>query len=168
MKDLFTKIMIAVSIVAMLLGMSSCYTEHVAQRQVDKAQHRYPAVPAKFCSEQYPPKDSMSVVKEYLQGEDVVFTDTLIMLHHAQDTVVLTKYITKTVKTTDTLRDTRYVQQENKALLTLKETELKTLNTKLTTVTDSFKDWRSWTLILGGMVILYIVFRAIRYYLFRK
>lgn len=168
MKDLITRIMIAISVAAMVLGMSSCYTERKAQEQVDKAHHRYPAVPAKFCSEQYPPKDSVSVLKEYLQGEDVVFTDTLIMLHHLQDTVVLTKYITKTIKTTDTLRDTRYVQQENKALLTLKETELRTVNTKLTSVTDSRDDWRRWTLILGGVLVLYIAFRVVRYYLMRK
>lgn len=160
--------MIAISAVAMLLGMSSCYTEHKAQKQVDKAHHRYPTVPAKFCSEQYPPKDSVSVVKEYLQGEDVIITDTMIMLHQLRDTVVLTKYITKTIRTTDTLRDIKYVQQENKAALTLKEAELRRLNTKLNSVTDSRNNWRKWSLALGGVILLYVCFRLVRYYLLKK
>jgi hypothetical protein len=168
MKTLITKIMIALTLVAMLLGMSSCYTERTAQKQVDKAHHRYPDVPAKFCSDIYPPTDSVSVVKEYLQGEDHVFTDTLMEFHHLHDTLILTKYITKTIKTTDTLRDTRYVQQENKALVALRDAELKTLNSQLLSITDSRNNWRRYALILSGILALYALFRIAKYYLLRK
>lgn len=130
MKNLITAL-------AMLFCLGSCYTERIAQKHVDKAHYRYPTVPAKFCSEKYPPADSVSIVKEYIQGEDLVFTDTLLEIHHLQDTLILTKYITKTVRTTDTLRDTRYVQQENKALITLRDAEIKKLNTKLTSITHA-------------------------------
>jgi choline kinase len=160
--------MLALTGVAMLLGMGSCYTERTAQKQVDKAHHRYPAVPAKFCSEKYPPTDSVSMVKEYIQGEDFVFADTLLEIHHLRDTTVLTKYITKTIRTTDTLRDTKYVQQENKALVSLKEAEIKNLNKNLTSATNSRDNWRRWALVFGGILLLYTTFRIVRYYFLRK
>lgn len=168
MKNIITKIMIAVSLAAMVLGMSSCYTARTAERQVDKAHHKYPAVPAKFCAERFPPLDSISIITEYIQGEDIVYTDTLVERNYILDTLTLTKYITKTVKTTDTLRDTKYVQQENKAMLVLKDRKIKELTEQVITLTHSRNSWRKWALVLAGILALYVLFRFIKLYVFKK
>ncbi len=168
MKNTITKIMIAISLGAMLLGMGSCYTARTAERQVDKAHHKYPEVPAKFCSERFPPLDSISIVKEYIQGEDIVYTDTLVERNYTLDTLILTKYITKTVKTTDTLRDTKFVQQENKSLLLFKDSEIKGLTEKVITLEQSRDGWRKWALMLAGILAAYVMFRIVKLYVFKK
>lgn len=168
MKNTITKIMIVISLAAMILGMSSCYTARTAERQVDKAHHKHPHVPAKFCAERFPPIDSISIIKEYIQGKDVVFTDTLVERNYLLDTLILTKYITKTVKTTDTVRDTKYVQQENKAMLVLKKSEIKELGTQVAMLTHSRDSWRKWALVLAGILVLYVLFRIIKLYVFKK
>ena len=168
MKNTITKIMIAISLAAMILGMSSCYTARTAERQVDKAHHKYPAVPAKFCAERFPPLDSISIITEYIQGEDIVYTDTLVERNYMLDTLILTKYITKTVKTTDTLRDTKYVQQENKALLVVKDAEIQELSKEVVVLNQSRNSWRKWTLVLGVLLVSYVLFRIIKLYVFKN
>jgi hypothetical protein len=165
MKDLITIIMITVALVMMIIGCNSCYTERTAQRQVDKAHHRYPLVPATFCSERYPPTDSISIVKEYIPGEDLVFTDTLVEFQTLRDTAVVTKYITRTVRTTDTLRYTRYVQQENKAGLIVKDAVIKKCSEENALLRQSNDSKTCWLWILGGILGMYLLYRLVRLYL---
>lgn len=142
---------------------SGCYTQKKALRQVAKAHNTYPQVPAKFCSELYPCKDSVSMVTEYLQGEDVVFTDTLTEVFHTIDTVTIVKWLTKTIKTTDTLRDVKYIQQTDKAKEKVLQADLDKLKTENTQLTDSRDNWRRYFLILAGVVLVYLAYRVIKW-----
>ncbi|HYD19937.1 MAG TPA: hypothetical protein VEB40_00575 [Flavipsychrobacter sp.] len=165
MKNIITKMMIIVAFAMMLLGVSSCYTERTAQRQVSKAHNKYPEVSARLCADVYAPKDSVSLVREYIQGEDVVFLDTVTETQMFSDTVALVKYVTKTVLTTDTLRDTKYVQLENKAKIELKDVEIKRLNHINTALEQMNELLRCWLWILGGVVAAYLVYMLVRIYL---
>ena len=165
MKNTITGILIFLAFVMMLLGMSSCYTERTAQRQVSKAHYKYPGVPARLCADVYPPKDSVSLVREYIQGEDVVFFDTVVETQLFSDTVTMIKYVTKTVRTTDTLRDTKYVQLENRAKIELKDVEIKRLNHINTALEQMNELQRCWLWILGGVMVAYLVYMLVRIYL---
>lgn len=141
---------------------TGCYTERTAQRQVDKAHHRYPMVPAKFCAEHYDPTDSTHVIKEYIQGEDIVFTDTVTEVMNLTDTVTIVKYVTRTVKTTDTLRDTKYVQVENKAAVKVLEDKLTSETLRAGQFEQSRSTWRLWCCIgwgIIGVAVAYVIIK---------
>jgi uncharacterized protein YneF (UPF0154 family) len=168
MRNTITIIMIILSLLMMLVGMSACYTEQKAMKQVDKAQRLFPAVPAKHCYEKYPPLDSVSIVKEFIPGQDVVINDTVWETEVSFDTVLLTRYITKAVKSTDTFRDTRYVQVENKVGHVLRDARIAELS-KENAVLQSQKaslNRRVW--ILGCLLGLFVAYKVVRLYLGRK
>lgn len=60
-----------------LLVLSGCYTQRKAERQLVKAQARYPQIVAKDCGNWYPPKEMTVTQTEYRQGATVYHTDTL-------------------------------------------------------------------------------------------
>lgn len=131
------------------LVMSGCYTQKKALRQVAKAHNTYPQIPAKFCAEMYDPTDSVHILKEYIQGEDVVYTDTVVEVYNVLDTVTIVKYLTRTVKSVDTVRDTKYITTENKAGLKLRDGEIAELKQALTETLADRQMWRNWAIWLG-------------------
>src|ERR1043165_2466068 len=147
MKNTITKIMIAISVIAAIIGLAACYTGRTAQRQIDKAHHQYPLTAAKFCADTYAATDSVSVVKEYIQGKDMVQTDTVVETRFNTDTVTVTRFITRNIKTTDTLRDTKYVVQENKAAIALLQAENQTTKEQNLVLTGQLNTWRKWALL---------------------
>lgn len=165
MKNTITIIMLAITLLAMLIGMSSCYTERAAQRQVDKAHHKYPLVAAKFCAEKYVPTDSVSIVKEYIPGKDVIHTDTVVETQVVADTITVTKYITKISRVTDTLRDTKYVVQENKAAIKLLQSENRKLSDANLLLGSKLSAWRNWALAGWGLLLLLVLWRIVSAYL---
>lgn len=150
--------------VALIAAFSSCHTVKSDTAKLSKIDYRHPLVPANFCASKYPPKDSTSIVKEYIQGEDVVRLDTVTEYQYEtiSDTVYATKYITKTVTKTDTLRDTRYIKEENKARIVVLNAEIDKYKDTVIRLTDSRNDWRLWCLVLGGAWIAYIIFKVIK------
>ena len=161
--------MLAITLLAMLIGMSSCYTERTAQRQVDKAHHKYPLISAKFCADKYAPVDSVSVVTEYITGKDIIHTDTIVETEIVADTITVTKYITKSSRITDTVRDTKYVVQENKAAVKLLQSENSQLTSKNIVLGSRLSVWRYWALAGWGLLLLLVLWKIIRAYLkFRK
>lgn len=168
MKTIVTKLMIAISAAMMLLGMSSCYTKRVAERQVDKAHRRYPLVTAGLCSGIFDGRDSVSVVKEYLPGTETVRVDSFVEEQYIRDTNVIERLVVRTVRKVDTVRDTRYVQVANKAELRLKEEELQDLREDNYRLVAGNRNKARWLTILGGLIAVYVLFRLGRMYLSRK
>jgi hypothetical protein len=60
-----------------LLVLSGCYTQRKAERQVLKAQARYPEVVANYCGNWYPPKEVTVTKTEYKPGATVYHSDTV-------------------------------------------------------------------------------------------
>lgn len=60
-----------------LLVLSGCYTQRKAERQLVKAQARYPQVVANDCGNWYPPKEMTVTQTEYKPGIPVYHTDTV-------------------------------------------------------------------------------------------
>lgn len=152
-----------VTAVLLTVAFASCYTQRTAERQVDKAHHKYPTVPAKFCSDKYPPQDSVSIVKEYIQGEDIIVLDTVVNDNYISDSIIITKYITKTITKTDTIRDTKYIQMENKAKVTILEAENSALVSKVE-ASDADRDkWRKRFYHACGALALVILVGIIKW-----
>jgi len=147
------------------LFLTGCHTAKSDTKKVAAVDYRHPLVLAGYCASKYPPTDSTSIVKEYIQGEDIVFSDTVVRYEMHSDTVFATKWLTKTIKTTDTIRDTRYVQQENKALIVLRDAELKVCGAELIKKTESRDNWRMWALIGWGIIGLSVIVWIVRTYL---
>lgn len=59
------------------LVLSGCYTQRKAERQVLKAQTRYPEVVANDCGNWYPPKEVTVTKTEYKPGVTVYHSDTV-------------------------------------------------------------------------------------------
>ncbi len=165
MRNQVTNIVIALTI---FFGSVGCYTERKAERQVDKAHHQYPGVPAKFCADVYPPRDSIGVIKEYIQGEDVIVTDTVVQTEFKNDTLVITHYITRFVNNTDTFRDTKYIQLENKAAIVVKDGQIGLLKIEGSKISTSRNTWRTWALVGWGIVALLAVWKILKIYFGRK
>ena len=157
-----------VIVLGMIWGLTSCSTVKKDTRKVYKVHYRNPLVLAKYCSETYPCKDSVHYQTEYIQGEDLVFTDTLYEYTHGVDTVYLTKYITKTVKQIDTLRDTKYIQQTDKAAIRVCEADKKTAQDALVIMTDSRDVWRLCGIISSALVMCWIIYKLVRLYFKKK
>jgi hypothetical protein len=60
-----------------LLALSGCYSQRKAERQVLKAQTRYPEVVATDCGNWYPPKEVSVIKTEYKPGTTVYHSDTV-------------------------------------------------------------------------------------------
>lgn len=110
MKTYLAYALIIVSFTMMITG---CYTEHRAARHIWKAQSRYPATAATFCSGAYPPLAFVKDSLVYLPGETLVLIDTVIKkdsINKTQD-----RYFTKYITRTDTIRLTKSTQVVNRA-----------------------------------------------------
>lgn len=145
-----------------VMCVSSCNTAKRDTARLARIEYRSPEVVEAYCARNFKGGDSVAIVKEYIQGEEVVKYDTLFAEQEVlvlEDTTVITRTIVKTVRVTDTLRDTKYVQVENKARVALLEREKKQLNDTLIVVTDSRNDWRQAGLIFGGLLLLLIIYK---------
>lgn len=152
-------------ILALLVwGLSGCYTQRTAERQTDKAHHKYPLVVAKKCAETYPCKDSVHYQTEYIQGDAVMFVDTVTEVYSTIDTVTIVKYLTKTIERIDTVRDVKYIQQTDKAKEAVLKGENEQLKKDLIIMTDSRDDWRLWAIILGSIIALWLVWKLAKGY----
>lgn len=60
-----------------LLLLSGCYTQRKAERQLLKAQARYPEIVATDCGNWYPPKELTVTKTEYKPGVTVYHSDTV-------------------------------------------------------------------------------------------
>lgn len=159
---IITILVISAVIAFILLTMPSCYTARTAERQVDKAHHRYPLVPAKYCADHFDPTDSASTIVEYLQGDTLVFTDTLIQ--SVTDTIDATVYVYKTIVNTRTVHDTvktkEYVKTENKAKIVVLEAEKGKLQTANAELSTTLGIRTKWLWILGGLICAFLVYKV--------
>lgn len=143
----------------LILILTGCYSERKAKNQFAKAVVAYPKIPAEYCANEFPVKDS--VIRDTTKTTDTVLIqggiteDTLII--RVNDTVRITiirelpgKIITNTIRITDT------IIRENTAALRLCEidkSQLTDLLTKKTTEADKYKaqakkrGWFLWGLI---------------------
>lgn len=92
----------------MLLG---CYNSKVATRQVIKADAKTDVV-VNYCASKYPAKEFIKDSISYLQGDTLVFTDTVIT--RSNDTILLTRTVNRYIH--DTLYRTRTVQVTDGAI----------------------------------------------------
>lgn len=139
-----------------MLIFCGCDTVKMDSKKAAKIHYRNPKVLAKFCSETYKPTDSVQVVKEYLQGEDVVFIDTVFEEVHSSDTAYIIKYITKTINKTDTIRDTKYVQVVNNAGLALCQKEKEEQADELAR-TETRLSIATWAAGIMGSILLFLL-----------
>lgn len=79
----------------LILLLSSCYSERKAKNQFSKAAIAYPKIPAEFCADEFPVKDS--VIKD-----TVITTDTLY-IEGLADTVMIQDFDTVRITITKTL-----------------------------------------------------------------
>lgn len=142
-----------------IFGLFGCYTERKAKNQFAKAAVAYPKIPAEYCANEFPVKDSL--ITDTLRTSDTILIqggikeDTIIM--RVNDTVRITiirelpgKVITNTIH----IRDT--IIRENTALLAacnIDKSSLTDLLTKQTAQTEKYKGqarkrgWWMWGLI---------------------
>lgn len=153
-------------IIAFVLFFSfGCNTVKRDTRSAYKIHYRNPKVLQRYCSDTYPPTDSVSIQKEYIQGEEHIDTllaqDTLVF----NDTVFIMRTVTKTVTATDTLRDTKYVVQVNKAGIALRDDQIVELTKSNTELTQSNNNKKRTIWILGGLIGLIVIIKLVRMYL---
>lgn len=151
MKNTITYSFLILTFGVMLIG---CMSEKQAASKIAKVEAKQPKVIAKYCSTRFPPLVYDSTRTEYLQGEPVVFIDTLTEV--VRDTVY--KTILKTIYKTDTVETTRTKQVEDKAgieavrlenedlkkLLDGKDAELNEKDKRIASITESRNDWRRY------------------------
>lgn len=143
----------------LILILTGCYSERKAKNQFAKAAIAYPKIPAEYCGNAFPVKDSL--ITDTLRTSDTILIqggikeDTIIV--KVNDTVRITiirelpgKVITNTVH----IRDT--IIRENTALLAacnIDKSSLTDLLTKQTAQTEKYKGqarkrgWWMWGLL---------------------
>lgn len=122
----------------LILLLIGCYTERKAKNQFSKAVVAYPKIPADYCADEFPVKDSL--ITDTLRTTDTLYVDPLpndTVLIQDFDTVRI--YITKTlpgkvITNTVYIRDT--ILRENTAALKAYEIDNSQLIQSLTGMTD--------------------------------
>lgn len=99
-----------------LFALLGCYTSKKAKEQFNKAALNYPEIPAEYCADQFPVKDS--VITDTLRTTDTLYVEGLSDTVMIQDFDTVRIFITKTlpgkvITNTVTIRDT--IIRENTA-----------------------------------------------------
>ncbi len=130
-----------------VIGISSCNTERIASKQFDRADRNSHKVVATKCSERFPPVIGKDSIYIYKQGEPIVIQDTVTLF----DTInnVQTKYVTRTVNTTDTAFKYIRTTEVNRAREIALENTLKETQEQLTK-SETQCNWWMWIAIAFG------------------
>lgn len=159
-----------VKYIFILVLLASCYSERKARDQFSKAAVAYPKIPADYCANQFPVKDSLitdtllTTDTLYIEGRDSIITERI------NDTVRITvtktlpaKIITNTVH----IRDTIY--QTNTAALKSCEIDksiLINLTSKQAEDINKYKGIaRKRGVMFWGLLALLILYIGVRVYL---
>lgn len=157
----------------LLILLCGCYTERKAKEQFSKAAIAYPKIPAEFCANEFPVKDS--IITDTLLTTDTLYVEGLsdtIMIQDF-DTVRITitktlpaKIITNTVHIRDTI-----IRENTAALKSCEIDKSKTIDllVKKTAEADKYKGQakkRGW--IMWGLIALLIAYVGLRIYLKAK
>lgn len=146
-----------------VLIVTSCYTEQKARQQFSKAAIAYPKLPADYCANEFPIRDSITTDTVlttdtlFIEGQDL--TDTVTVNDTVRITIIKTlpgRVITNTVHIRDTI-----IRENTAALAACKidNSNMTSLLVKQTAQTDKYKGqagkrgWIMWSLIL--LIIVY-------------
>lgn len=108
---------IAISILAMVFGATSCNPQKRALKHVQKAVRIDQPTVNKYFADNYNITDSTDVRVIYKEGETITDTITEIEIEYLNDTVFLTKIKTVTVTKTDTIDRSMFERKQDGAKL---------------------------------------------------
>lgn len=157
----------------LILIFCGCYSERAAKKQFAKAAIAYPKIPADYCANEFPVKDSLitdtvlTTDTIFIQGG--VFEDTVILNDTVRITVVKTlpaKIITNTVHIRDTI-----IRENTAALKSCEIDKSKTIGllVKKTDEADKYKGQaKKRGFIMWGLIALLIGYIGLRTYLRTK
>lgn len=157
----------------LLLLLCGCYSEKKARQQFDKAATSFPKIPAEFCADEFPVKDS--TVRDTLLTTDTVYLEQIAdtVMFQDFDTVRITitktlpaKIITNTIHIRDTIFQTNTAALE---LCNIDKSLLINLTTEQAADIKKYKGQarkRGWMSI--GLIALIIAYICVRVYLKTK
>lgn len=155
-----------------LCSLTGCSTIKKDTRRAYKIHYRNPLVLTKYCAENYKCLDSVREIERFIQGEDVVFTDTVFEVTQSLDTVYLTRVVTKTINRTDTVYKDRFEANTDKAPIRLMQDSInkrdKEINSQKTSIAllekkVSNKNTELWFWRI--LVAVFIIYKIARVYL---
>tara|TARA_R110000803_G_scaffold210835_1_gene284155 strand:+ start:25815 stop:26309 length:495 start_codon:yes stop_codon:yes gene_type:complete len=112
-----------------LILLSSCYTQKTAQRDVSKANIKFPIVTSEFCSKTFPVKESVKETVKFIKGETIIKKDTItvdcdsVVSDKTKSNKVLIRY--QNIYKTDTIVKEIIIEKENTAKVTNLELQIK-------------------------------------------
>lgn len=161
---IYAIVLLATGIVAFIFTLmaSSCNTE----KRFIKINDKKPKISTKYCHMWFPCQDSTKELIKYIEGEPIVIQHdtTLTDTMYKRDTIILTKYITKTVKVTDTFIKDRLVYQSDKAQISQLQLKLDDKIKEAYKYYTSLEYWRKIAIISISINILFLL--ALMLYLY--
>lgn len=143
--------------IILLLFVISCNSERRAWRTIHRAERIDNTVPPKYCADKFKGINSKDSIYIYKQGEPIVIQDTIMQVELVNDTVVLTKVITRNTTTTDTVYRQVKITEQNTAKIVALQGDLDKCNTELTKVRQWRNIWKIIALSCVGLIGLWII-----------
>ena len=142
--------------------------EVAATKKLAKIDLQQPQVQAKFCASKYPPVIYDSTRFYYIQGEDIVQFDTILV---DCDTVKVTKVIKTPIKVkvrVDTIRSVQVKTVENKAAIIGLQDDLTKMEQKYKKAEEGKGLAQIWAFLGWAIIIAYVLGSLIKWKIGRK
>lgn len=172
-QDILFFILMFIMAFAIVVGATGCYGEKKARQQFAKAAVAYPEIPAEYCANEFPVKDS--VIRDTTTISDTLIVTGLSDTVFIQDFDTVRMIITKTLPgkiITNTVHITDTIIRENTASVKACEIDKSKLTGLLEKKTGESDRWQgkykktSW--IMWGLIALIISIIGLNIYLRSK